>query len=210
MVVHRRGASRHGPRRSPGAARWGCCSEELLEQARAMAQSAVDRTANAERRATTLCGTVAIAASLTVSGAGLILDRSKVPEQGWRVGFATAFAVATLLFVLSGLYATRALVRSRRWAWVHPDRIPERKGRPLSEQQVDRAAELLHDFAFNWEVSDTKLRALDSSYRAFTAALVVLVVISFAFVAYQSVVVGAIAQLGGVAKESVRHLFSTK
>lgn len=118
-------------------------------QAHAIAQTAVDRTASAERRATPLCGTVAIAASLTVSGAGLILDRSNVPEHGWRIGFARAFAFATLLFILSGLYATRALVRPRRWAWVHPDRIPERKGWALTEQQLDRAAELLHDFAFN-------------------------------------------------------------
>ncbi len=159
--------------------------EETLEQARDVAQSAADRSAAAERRAATRSGAVAIAASLTVGGAGLVLDRSKVPDQAWRVGFAVAFALATLMFVLSGLYATRALVTFRKWGWPHPYRVVARRRQNADEQRLARAAEMLDNFTFSWEISDAKLRAVDSSFRAFTAALLLLVAIAVGFAVYQ-------------------------
>lgn len=159
--------------------------DETLEQVREVAQSATDRTAAAERRATTLGGTVAIAASLTVGGASLVLDRAKVPEQGWRLGFALGFALATCMFVLAGLYAARAIVTFRKWAWPFPEKVIPRRGADRDTQRLARAAELLDAFAFNWEVSEAKIRAVESSFRAFTMALLLLVLISMAFVAYQ-------------------------
>jgi hypothetical protein len=159
--------------------------DETLEQVQEVAQSAVDRTAAAERRATTLSGAVAIAASLTVSGASLVLDHTKVPEQGWRLGFALGFSLATFMFVLAGLYAARAVVTFRKWAWPFPEKVIPRRGDDRGDQRLARAAELLDAFAFNWEVSEAKIRAVESSFRAFTIALLLLVLISMAFVAYQ-------------------------
>ena len=159
--------------------------EETLDQARDVAQSAAERSAAAERRASTLSGAVAIAASLTVGGAGIVLDRSKVPDQGWRLGFAVAFALVTLMFVLAGLYAARALVTFRKWGLPHPYLVVERRELEANEQRLARAAEMLDDFTFSWEVSDAKLRAVDSSFRAFTIALLLLVVIAVGFAVYQ-------------------------
>lgn len=159
--------------------------DETLEQAQEVAQSAVDRTAAADRRATTLGGTVAIAASLTVGGASLVLDQTKVPEQAWRFAFALGFALATLMFALAGFYAARAVVTFRRWSWPYPDQVLERRGDDRSDQRLARAAESLHGFAFNWEVADAKIRAVESSFRAFIVALLLLVVLGFGFAVYQ-------------------------
>ena len=158
---------------------------ETLEQAQLVAQSAVDRAATVERRATTLGGTVAVAASLTVGGASLALDRTKVPDHAWRIAFALAFALAALMFALSGLYAIRALVGFRKWGWLYPDPVIERNQRTLPEQHVARAAELLDQYSYNWEVSDAKLRSLESSFAAFAGALLMVVMIGLELVVYQ-------------------------
>ena len=129
--------------------------------------------------------TVAIAASLTVGGASLVLDKTKVPEQAWRFSFALGFALATLMFAMAGFYAARAVVAFRRWAWPRPNRVIARRGDDSSAQRLARAAELLHGFAFNWEVADAKIRAVESSFRAFSIALLILVVLSLGFALYQ-------------------------
>ena len=89
-----------------------------------------------------------------LGGAGLVLDKSNVPDEAWRLGFAVAFALTTLMFVLSGLYATRAIVSFRRWGWPHPHRVIERRTEGLGDQHLERAAEVLDDFSFSWEVSE--------------------------------------------------------
>jgi hypothetical protein len=65
----------------------------VLEEAEAIRNDAEDRIKGAERRATTLQGTVAIAASLVIGGAGLLLDPSKVSDRWWRIGFAVILAL---------------------------------------------------------------------------------------------------------------------
>ncbi|HXF30440.1 MAG TPA: hypothetical protein VN522_02885 [Solirubrobacterales bacterium] len=159
--------------------------DETLEQAKEVAQSAVDRTVAADRRATTLGGTVAVAASLTVGGASLVLDRAKVPEQGWRFGFALAFALATLMFAAAGFYAARAIVTFRKWSWVLPYPVLGRHKNAQGDQRLERAAELLHHFAFNWEVADAKIRSVESSFRAFVVALLILVLLALGIAVYQ-------------------------
>jgi hypothetical protein len=159
--------------------------DETLEQSQDVAQSAVDRAEAADRRATALGGTVAVAATLTVGGASLVLDRTKVPEQGWRFVFALGFAFATLMFASSGFYAARAVVSFRRWAWPYPDQVIERSRTGREDQRLARVAELLHGFAFNWEVADAKIRAVQSSFRAFVVALLLLVALGVGFATYQ-------------------------
>jgi hypothetical protein len=159
--------------------------DETLEQAQEVARSAVERTAAADRRATTLGGTVAIAASLTVGGAGLVLDRTKVPEQGWRFGFSLGFALVTLMFAVAGFYAARAIITFRRWRWPAPAQVAARHGKDRESQRLARAAEYLSDFAYNWEVADAKIRAVESSFRAFAIALLLLVLLSLGIAFYE-------------------------
>src|SRR3954451_22078645 len=61
--------------RTNDAAAWPAAT---LDHVTEIAQTAVDRAAAPARRATTIAGTVAIAASFTLSGAGLVADPTKI------------------------------------------------------------------------------------------------------------------------------------
>lgn len=144
-----------------------------------------ERAAAAERRAGVLAGAVSIAASLTTSGAGLALDKTKIFESEWRLAFAGLFAAITLFLVLSGLFAARTIVGWRRWSWPNPWKSTRRRQLEAHEVMVKRAAELLRGFSYNWEVADVKLRALDSAFRCLVIALLLFVLLAVAFVIYQ-------------------------
>jgi hypothetical protein len=144
-----------------------------LDQAKAVAQTAVDRAAAADRRATTIAGAVAIAASFTLSGAGVVLGESSLPASAVKAS-AVMIAVISVLFVLSAVYALRALAgrRGRTWHWETPYTL-ERDRVDLTdvERLTTRSADLLNDFAFNWEISDLKNRYVDNALLCLTLAL---------------------------------------
>jgi len=147
--------------------------ELTLDQAKAIAQTAVDRAAAADRRATTIAGTVSVAATFTLSGIGLIVGTAKLPS--WAVAISAGLiAVITTLFALSATYALRALAGKdcRRWKWEDPYALA-RKRIELSptERITRRSAALLDAFAYNWEISDLKNRAVDNALRCLTIAL---------------------------------------
>ena len=145
-------------------------AQAKLEQVEAIAQAAVDRAAAADRRATTISGAVAIAASFTLGGGALVLDGTKIPNADVRRWLALVLCFTTALFVLSAVYALRALVATRTWNWSDPHDL-----RPDVNTQYERlgrrAAGLLHDFAGNWEISDLKNRNVDLALRCLIAAL---------------------------------------
>jgi membrane protein YdbS with pleckstrin-like domain len=126
----------------------------------------------------------------------LVLDSKKIPSEQWRFWFAVGFAAVTLMFALSGLYAARAVVKYRRWSWPNPYGVINRRHDKIDDQLINRAAETLHDFAYNWEVADAELRALDSALRAFTVALLLLVALVIGFAVYQYSDVAPNAVLG--------------
>jgi hypothetical protein len=77
-----------------------------LDFVQAIAQSAKDRADAADRRATTVTSSAAIAASLTLSGASLLLDDSKwIDAQGLRVAFGVALCLTSAFFVFAALVA---------------------------------------------------------------------------------------------------------
>lgn len=92
-------------------------ADAVLEHAEEIAQTAVDRAAAADRRATIIAGTVAIAASLTLSGASLVFDDGKIRDDTWQGVLAFLLFVVTAAFVTSAIYALVALVRYREWNW---------------------------------------------------------------------------------------------
>jgi hypothetical protein len=157
---------------------------EFLADVVEATRPAAERAGAAERRAATLAGAVAIAASLTTSGAGLVLDTDKIPESEWRVAFAGLFAAITCFLVLSGLYATRTIVGWRRWSWPNPWKSTKRGCLTADEVRTKRAAELLRGFSYNWEVADVKLRTLDSASRCFVVALLFFVLLALTVVTY--------------------------
>jgi hypothetical protein len=158
-------------------------TEAVLAHAQEIAQTAVDRAAAADRRATTIAGTVAIAASLTLSGASLVFDDDKIKDDVWRGVLAFILFAATAAFVIAAVYALVALVRHRKWTWAEMWDLPTQavSGEELNR---NRAAYLLHNFRWNWEISDVKNRCVDNALRSLIVALVLLALLALALFIY--------------------------
>jgi hypothetical protein len=160
-------------------------TRELLVLVERVADSATERAAAADRRATTIAGAIAISASVTLGGASLVLDTTKMQSvPAARVIFAALLLLATVTFVLSAAHALRAFVATKKWNWPNPRHI-DRLSRVTSstnsaEGQLQdmvalRAALLLRSFAGNWEMSDLKNRSVALSLRLLLVALGALV-----------------------------------
>lgn len=161
----------------------GDVADAVLEHAQEIAQTAIDRAAAADRRATTIAGTVAIAASLTLSGASLVFDDAKIRSEDWQRGLAFILFLATAAFVISAIYALVALVRFREWNWSEMWDLPE-EAHSADQLKRERAAFLLQNFRRNWEISDVKNRCVDNALRCLVAALVLLSVLSLVLFLY--------------------------
>ena len=145
-----------------------------LEEAQAISAEAMGRIDSAERRATTLQGTVAIAASLAVTGAGLLLDPSKVPDRDWR--FALLALLGCFLTCLIGC-AWRALsVTGRMFEFEQPgpERIHLRAQATGLDAQAFRVAELLRAASVASEVGAVKIGLLSAAAGWLRLALIVL------------------------------------
>lgn len=160
---------------------------ETLEYAREVAAAARDRADAAERRAATLSGALAIAVSFTISGAALVIDEDKIPQRSWRVVFAALLLLVALSFVLAALHALRASVGFRKWAWPRAASVVSLQDETPAEERAERAAELLKDFGYNWEVAWAKLRSLDRALFFLILGLFILMALASAFVAYAAV-----------------------
>jgi hypothetical protein len=158
-------------------------ADAVFEHAQEIAQTAWDRAAAADRRATTIAGTVAIAASVSLSGASLVFDEGKISDEIWQSGLALLLFAATGAFVASAVYALTALVRYREWNWSEMWDLPRETG-SASNLKRERAAFLLQNFRRNWEISDVKNRCVENALRCLIAALVLLVLLAGALFAY--------------------------
>ena len=148
-------------------------AEFTLNQAQAIAQTAIDRADLVDRRATSIVASVAIATSFTLSGAAFIMDHSRLPDYVIKV-FAVLLALVTVFFVLSAWYSLRALggAHARTWNWESPWLLnKEIVQRPLAERMIYRSTDLLDDFAYNWEKADLKKRCVDNAVWCLTFAL---------------------------------------
>jgi hypothetical protein len=159
-------------------------AQETLEHVEAIAQTAVDRAGAADRRATTIAGTVAIAASFTIGGAGILVDPTKIEDATIRRTFAVVLCVVTVAFILSAIFALRALVSTRTWKWSEPYDLPLDKGESRQKQLGMRAAHLLSAFSYNWEISDLKNRCVDRALQFLVVALLGIAVLSALLVWY--------------------------
>jgi hypothetical protein len=151
-------------------------AKEILEEAQATYQDAEDRREGAERRATTLQGAVAIAASLLLAGGALLADPSKVRGDGWRIAFALDLVAVTFCLVAAG---ARALATTSRIHVFHaptPTNILQRSQMPLAQARIDLAAETLKDYGYNSKVADWKVAHLRASAEWFSRALVALLI----------------------------------
>ncbi len=165
---------------SPGTA----VTAQLLIEAEAGCAEVVSKSESAERRATTIQGSIAIAASLSLAGASLLLDPSKVPNQYWRAGLGAGFAVAVLLFAVAAWRAF--LVTWPRYLWASPDpsEIATQRNSEVWEIEVNRVANLLVVLGRNDAIAALQIQLLGQAVRCLLAALSVLALLAVAVAVY--------------------------
>jgi hypothetical protein len=160
------------------------CAPQLLEEAKTVWQARQDRIHSAETKATTLLGTVAIAASLVVAGSGLILDPAKVADA-WREILIGLLALLLTCLLLCGAMASRALLK------VHKVRRPQvsqalqrAKERDPKQAQLRLALDLMDRAGDNLYVADFKLAQVRIAYRWYRFSLLFFLLFGLTIVAY--------------------------
>lgn len=155
-----------------------------LVEARAIFDEPVSRIDSAERRATTLQGTVAIAASLVVGGAGLLFDSSKVQGHGWRI--AIAVVLAAFLVCLIGCAARALSATGRVFQFEQPgyERVCMRARMKPEDATLHLAAELLRASSVADEIAGMKIGFMARAAWWFRCALVPLALLAGLLCAY--------------------------
>jgi hypothetical protein len=156
----------------------------ILTEAEAIFQEPVDRIDSAERRATTLQGTVAIAASVVVAGAGLLLDPSKVSDQRWRMVFSVSVLAFVICLTASAIRALSATSRIFRFEQPGPQRIGHRASMSECDVLTHRAAELLRASEVANQIGRVKVGLLRSAAWWFRLAIVSLAVLAALIATY--------------------------
>lgn len=151
-------------------------AKSKYEHVEAIAQTAVDRAAAADRRAATIAGTVAIAASFTLGGAAVVMDASKFLDNSLRSAAAVSLGVSATFFAVSAMFALWALVAARQWNWSDPHALIKHADASEAKRVGKHAASLLKKFGANWEISDHKNRLVDQALKALLVALIGVVV----------------------------------
>jgi hypothetical protein len=151
---------------------------ELLAEARAIYESAEKRAAGAQERATTLQGAVAIAASLLLAGAALVVGQTALEGSGWRAAFAVALFAVTASLVMCGLRALSATSTIHRWHRPTPKEIEVRATLGGPEAKARLAAETLVDYSYNTRIAAWKVAYLGAAAWWFRVALAFLLVLA--------------------------------
>jgi hypothetical protein len=157
---------------------------ELLAQAREIYAAATNRAEGVERRATTLLGTVGIAASLSLAGASLLLDSSKIHGQVWRLLVAVTFLLTTISFLMCGWRALQALSRLHVWSAPNDEEILSRRDEGLAGARSSLAASMLKASGANEPVAEWKVAYLAAASWWFLRALLFLMTIALILVVY--------------------------
>ncbi|CAA9507541.1 MAG: hypothetical protein AVDCRST_MAG85-2133 [uncultured Solirubrobacteraceae bacterium] len=159
-------------------------AKALLDEAEATFQEPHDRIESAERRATTLQGTVAIAASVATASGGLLLDPSKINGQTWRAVVAILLLLFIACLVGCAMRAVAATSRIYDFEDPGPDRITDRVSKDKCAVLTYRAAELLRASAVAHEIGRAKVGLLRSAAWWFRLAIFVLAVLGVVIALY--------------------------
>ena len=159
-------------------------SKEILTDAQALFAEAEARGEGAERRATTLQGAVAIAASVLLAGGALLSDPSKVHGQGWRLCLALTLLIVTGCLVMAGARALAATAHIHVYHRPTPAKALGRAQMDPVEARIDLAAETLKDFGSNDQVAAWKVAYLGAAAWWFRGALVGLLALAMLLCAY--------------------------
>jgi hypothetical protein len=159
-------------------------ASDLLQEATVLFNYRDDRIKAAETKATTLMGAVAIAASLVVAGAGLILDTSKVANVWRQVLIVTVLALLFCL-LMCGYLSSRGLLT------VRTIRRPQARGALRRAEEgnainarVEQALDLLNRGNDNRYVADFKVVQNEAAHRWYRLALILFLALGALFAAY--------------------------
>lgn len=156
---------------------------EILAEAEAIHNRVVDRVEGAERRATTLQGAAAIAAGLTLTGAGLLVD-TKISGAGWQLLFGLVLVFLTVSLVLCAYRATLASTKVFRWTAPDSRAILNRPSGTVIDARTARAAELLKMVGDNARFARYKVAMMRAAAEWLTRALAALVAFALAAFLY--------------------------
>lgn len=131
----------------------------------------VARIQNAESRATTLLGSVAIAATVAVAGAGLLAGTNPVAATCWRVAFGAVLALFILCLVGSAVRALSATNRIFSFPNSGTQLTLKRAKMSATEAVTHRAAEILRTADVADKVAEVKVGLLRAAATWFRWAL---------------------------------------
>lgn len=156
----------------------------LLDEAEKIASEPFERAEGAERRATTLQGAVAIAASFGIAAGAFLLDTNKIGSAGWRQLFAIVSFGFVFCLVAAGFRAVGAVYRVHEWRFPDAEQIYERAGMTAADARTMRAAALLRTVARNHAIARWKVACMRAAAWWFRLALVFLLADALLLVLY--------------------------
>jgi hypothetical protein len=159
-------------------------AKAVLAEAQAIHDEPYERIDGAERRATTLQGTVAIAASAAVAGGGLLLGNASVRGEGWRVAVAVVLVAAVGALLACAVRAVGVTGRIFQFEEPGLERIVARAAATEAEALTFRAAELLRAADVADMVASIKVGLLRSAAWWFRTALFLLALLAALLCAY--------------------------
>jgi len=159
-------------------------ADATLAEAEKIATEPFERAEGAERRATTLQGAIAIAASFGLAAGALLLDSNKIKSDGWRQAFAAMSLGFVFCLVASGFRAVSAVYRVHRWSYPDGDKIFARAQMDASEAKTNRAAALLRTVSKNQAIARWKVAYMRAAAWWFRLALIFLLADAIALLLY--------------------------
>jgi hypothetical protein len=157
---------------------------EILTEAQDVFARADERAESAERRATTLQGAVAIAASLVVAAAALSINQTRLEGTFWRIAAAMLAGGITVALVMTGIRALSATSTIHRWHRPTAGDMVIRSQVPITQARIELAAETLVAYSFNTKVAAWKIAYLGAAAWWFRVALGLLVALALVLTAY--------------------------
>jgi len=153
-------------------------ADELVADAQRLFDEGLTGISSVESRAATLQGTVAIAATVALAAAGLVVAPGDIHGSGWRLAFVVGLTVLVVFLVLTAFRATSASARVFEFATTSDDDILERAQMSVAAAKSRRAAHLLYSYGRNNEVEALKVGALKAAAFWFRGALLALLAIT--------------------------------
>jgi hypothetical protein len=147
-------------------------ADQVLAEAEAAYAEAAERADSAERRATTIQGSIAVAASLSIAGGSLLLDPSKITSCSWRWALGSTFAALVACLALAAWRSF--LVTGPGYMWASPNFEEVLDHSDLKDAgaiKVTRAADLLVAYGRNDRIAAVKIELLGSAVRWLILAL---------------------------------------